>query len=148
MIDIIISDTYQNKYAYPANQIDLGVIYNGLVIFSSMEKLEDFKSKYMNNITLISKLKAIVLNLNMFALQSEMKTIANIEILLNNELPFDFISRHIFISVDNNEPNDCECIFANNRYLQYIITGAHINSYREIIINAIPKEIMNNGCKE
>lgn len=148
VIDVVISDGYQNKYVYPANQIDLGVVYNGLVVFSSMEKIKEFKSTYINNVTLISTLKSIVLNLNMFVLQSEMKTIADIQIFLNNELPFDFVNKYVFISVDNNEPNDCECIFANNRYLQYIITGAYINSYREIIINAIPKEIMNNGCKE
>ena len=130
---------------YPIKYVDEDIVYNGILAFSSMDKLEQFKNEHILKTSSISQKRSIVLNLNHFISQDELKTISDVMCIIDNTLPKVFIDKNIFISVDNNEPNDYECIMTNNRYLSYIVTGVYINIYQQIIVVAIPKEIIENG---
>lgn len=132
---------------YPSVHINCGVIYNDLVVFSLEHEVDKYKNK-IDSMDLISTKRKLLLSLNDFVSQGKLQTLNECLQIIEKNTPKPCIQKHIFISVDGNEPNDYDAICNNEIYLDYIVTGGYINNNREVIICAIPKEDINYGCEE
>lgn len=90
----------------------------------------------------------VTYNINSYIGPDGVRTIKDVisfiySVYMISEFPFN-----IFVSVDNNEPNDFDAIKDSEYYDEYIVTGSYVDKNSSVIIYAISQEDYENGCKE
>ena len=90
-----------------------------------------------------------MLSITSNASQGKLKTLSNIAYIIDSKNMKPILQSYIKINVDDTQIN-YESIYYNDneKYLNYIVTGAYLDDNKNIIINIVDRDFMDNINEE